>query len=120
MAQEKIAEAGQAVERLREALLADTALGIEQCAPALFEAERGLRQLAPMLAAANPAERADVGRELERLRKQLGSVQNLIAGGLQLHQGWARLLSAALNAAAYTASGGPAPLPSPSRLSIAG
>jgi hypothetical protein len=103
--------ARQEIERLRLALLQAAPQPMELSIVALEAAIEGMRLL-------DARHVPELKNELVALRADLARVSRLIESGAALHEGWAKVVGAALGG--YTPSGSAAPLTAASRVSVKG
>ena len=94
---------------VRAQVLSSSPEEVEQCIPVLHEAIACLRAVEP---------RADLAKELNALRFEIGVVGRLVERSAAFYHGWAKTLAAA--AAGYTATGDPAPLRVARSISVEG
>jgi hypothetical protein len=97
-------------------LLAPTPEAIERCLPGLAEAADLLGRVQQDLAAGG--ERYGILMDLHAIKRELGSIHQLIARGAGFYRGWATLLGAAT--AGYMPSGEAAPVAPSGKISIRG
>ena len=106
----------QTVAALRAALLVSSIEAMDAQMPALQQAGATLQSLRPVLLKEGPLE-SESRRELEALARELRASGALIAQGLAVTQGLARLLAPA---AGYRQDGEPAPLKTGGTLEVRG